>query len=313
MPAPENRMYSMSDGDLIQRADLLEISITRDAVDFADRGVDAPRVAIMTDARAAFAAYPTDALLQGQAIDKRIIKDNARTALLVSLRKIRSMADTKYNGQGLYTTFGFKDMDDKSDNDLVRLATGVVMAANTMLDDLVTEGLTAEKITALEALNTAFDTAVDLHRKAIQTRDISTQNRVTLGNNLYKPMVELANIGKSIYQDSDEARYNDYVINDSPSSSSTTYTGVVDPTSTKTIATVPYSPSKEIELQNTGSTTLTFSLRVVADATGGTPVELAAGGTQSLTMGELNDNPSATILVAENATEMAGGYKVVVG
>lgn len=44
-------------------------------------------------------------------------------------------------------------------------------------------------------------------------RVIATQNRVLAGNSVYAELVRLCDIGKTLFQDSDEAKYNDYVLN----------------------------------------------------------------------------------------------------
>ena len=90
----------MADADLIQRADLLEIAITRDASAFTDRGVTAPRIALMTDARTAFADFPTDEELLGIVSSKTAEKDAIRTNMEISIRSIRNMADVQYKGAG---------------------------------------------------------------------------------------------------------------------------------------------------------------------------------------------------------------------
>jgi hypothetical protein len=49
-----------------------------------------------------------------------------------------------------------------------------------------------------------------------ENRDIETQNRVQKGNTLWDKMVTLASIGKSLYADTNPAKYNDYVLITTP-------------------------------------------------------------------------------------------------
>jgi hypothetical protein len=64
---------------------------------------------------------------------------------------------------------------------------------------------------------TLLDTQIDDAEEKQETRDLETQNRVQKGNALWAKMVELASIGKSIYVDTNPAKYNDYVLISTPS------------------------------------------------------------------------------------------------
>ena len=44
----------------------------------------------------------------------------------------------------------------------------------------------------------------------------ATQERIRKGNVLYNEYVRISEIGKSLFVDNDEAKYNNYVINDAP-------------------------------------------------------------------------------------------------
>jgi glucose-6-phosphate isomerase len=85
----------------------------------------------------------------------------------------------------------------------------------SFLADLASEGLTAAFLTEITNLADKLDKQIDDMEAANENRDIKTQERVVLGNNLWNTMVKYANIGKSLYEFSDEARYNDYVLTES--------------------------------------------------------------------------------------------------
>lgn len=211
------RNYPMSDGDLKQKADSLTGNLNRDAANFATRGVTNATILNYKSLITSFDDTPTDEELQGPVMDATLQKDTAANALRMSIRTVRNMAENKFKGEGFYHSFGFEDMADMSDNDLYRLGKRVGRVANTLLSQLASEGLTAAMITTINTQTTALDNAIDAQHAAIENRDIATQDRIIKGNTLWDEMTRLASIGKSIFVDVDEAKYNDYVLIDTPS------------------------------------------------------------------------------------------------
>ncbi|MEO6832116.1 MAG: hypothetical protein ABI378_07085 [Chitinophagaceae bacterium] len=175
--------------------------------------VDAARLSILKNARDAFDDTTTDVEFLGMVSYKSETKEAVRRKLEVATRRIRSMADIAYQGQGLYHTFGFEKLSRLKDNDLYRATKRVVWVANFLISDLEPQGLTVEKINALSALNLSFDNALDELGQAMAQREMESILRIKLGNVLWKKMTDLASIGKSLFEDTtDEARYNDYVL-----------------------------------------------------------------------------------------------------
>ncbi len=146
-------------------------------------------------------------------------KDKLAESIRVQVRVIRNMAELQYHKTGNYKTFGFEGMDEMSDPNLYRLAKRVVRVGTKLLPDLEGRGLTQDMLTNLQQTAGDFDKAMDTQENEIENRDLQTQQRITLGNALYAVLVELASIGKSLYQDTNEAKYNDYVLYDEKKSS----------------------------------------------------------------------------------------------
>ncbi len=208
----QTRIYPMADADLKQLADKLKTSIVRDATDFATRNIAAAQLTAYQATVNVFDATTTDEELSGlvtDAVEKRdAIVENAQKAI----RTIRNMAEITYNSKGKYATFGFDDLSKLTPNDLYRLATRVVRVGNQLLAELSAQGLTAIQLTALSTLATQLDIAIDFVAEKIETRDLETQDRVIKGNLLWAEMSRLASIGKSLFEDTNEAKYNDYVL-----------------------------------------------------------------------------------------------------
>ena len=132
------------------------------------------------------------------------------------MRTVRGIAQAVYGTTGLYNSFGFTDMDGLDDAHLHPLAKRVVRVSTTLLGDMKPKGLTQAIIDSVETSDINFDKALDDQKAAEETRDIATQQRVILGNNLFAEYSRLMNTGKAIFEDTDEAKYNDYVMNDNP-------------------------------------------------------------------------------------------------
>jgi hypothetical protein len=208
----QTRMYPMSDGDLKQRSDKLITTIKRDVADFNTRNITTVHIDGLQTLTDTFSNTTTDEELQGLVINANTIKDGIVTNIQKSIRVIRNMAEIAYNSKGKYSTFGFEGMSELSPSDLCRLVSRVVRVGNKLMTDLAAQGLTAAQLTALTALGVDLDKAIDDVEEAIETRDLETQDRIVKGNALWAEMSRLASIGKSLYEDTNEAKYNDYVL-----------------------------------------------------------------------------------------------------
>jgi len=213
------RDYTFSDADLAQLGDKAEELIERDLAELATYGiVNADKVWI-ADTTEAFKDYPTDEELEGEVSEKTEVKDAAADVVKVDVRSIMVRAKNGFGEKAAkYRKFGSKGMDEHDDNDLHRLGSRVVRVATGYLGELAEEGLTQAIIDALEAKNLVFDNAIDAKDEAVRTRDISTEDRIVLGNSLYGKIVKVFNAGKDYWVNKDEAKYNDYVIYEGGSS-----------------------------------------------------------------------------------------------
>ncbi len=206
------RDYTIGDDEVWQQADSLVQSMQRDATDFAARMVDATRIAEITTLSTQFKNLPTDPELLGIISTATEIKDATALQLRQKISSVRNMAETKFGNNGKFRTFDFGELSRLPDSDLYRTAKRVVRVGTSFLADLASEGLTAAMLTQITTLATTLDTNIDTMEAAVENRDIKTQERVTVGNSLWAAMVKYANVGKSLYEFTDEAKYNDYVL-----------------------------------------------------------------------------------------------------
>ena len=212
------RSYSITDGELKQAADGLAKTLTRDLTDLAARKVTAATVNDLNKLINNFDEHSTDQELLGLVNDATIKKNASRKEAEIAVRQIRNMADIVYSGKGKYNNFGFEDLTRVTDADFYRLTKRVVRMATKYLPDLEPQGLTATQIDALKKISQKFDDDLDDIEDAIDNRDTETQERIVKGNTLWAEMTKLASIGKSVYEDTNEAKFNDYVLMPAPGS-----------------------------------------------------------------------------------------------
>lgn len=211
------RNYNMADASLVIMAGQVQHFMVRDLVEFTNYNVLAPEMTAFKTDIAAFEALPTDEELEGLKIDSTTIKDGFADNLKVAVREIMSRAQNKYGvNHGKYKQFGTLGMDTFDDPHLLICGRRVVRTATTYLTDLATKGLTAAMITSLTTICNSFENAILNQSDAIANRDIATDDRIEMGNALYKKMVDYCETGKTIWVTKDEAKYNDYVIYNTP-------------------------------------------------------------------------------------------------
>ena len=209
--------FKFSYGYLKQLADATLILIDRDMPQFTDRGFTAAKRTALVSAINDFAIFATDEQMEGIKISTTTAKDTARSSVEKQMRTI-FLAGKNVFGEntGGYREFGNTDLSRQSDEELVRNAKMMVTTTTKYATNLATEGITAAKIALLDTTKTTFDNAIDAQTNAIHNRDNSTEKRAMLANDLYALVSKYSDTGKDIWVEVSEAKYNDYIIYDTP-------------------------------------------------------------------------------------------------
>lgn len=212
------RDFNLADSVLKQKADELIALIDRDIIEFTDRGYNAAKKAELTTARNTVDNFPNDEQLEAIKMNLTEQKDAARKALEKTMRSIFNMAENVFGqGSAKYKEFGNAMISQQSDAEIVRVAKIMSLTAEKYLTELSDEGLTSEKIATLIAQRNTLDVAIDAQAQGISDRDVATESRVEALNRLYQLLTKYAGIGKDIFYETSEAKYNDYIIYDTPS------------------------------------------------------------------------------------------------
>ncbi len=210
-------IYNLANDVLKQKCDAVSHWMTRDATEMALRGVTATNTSDFVTQSTAFGDLPTDEELQSDVTAAVENQDATAEALRIKIRPVRSMAEVEYGtDKAKYRKFRFDNMNDMTNSELVKLAKRVFRVGTAQLADLTGQGLTTTILSAIKADANSLDDQIDLVADAVSDRDLATEDRAVNGNALYVNLVKYTNIGKSIWIDTDEAKYNDYVIYDTP-------------------------------------------------------------------------------------------------
>ncbi len=207
------RNFAMSFAELEQFVRNVISSMRRDDAEFANYGVDSNAIDDFENLCNLFEEIPTDEELEGIVTITTQEKDAKADELRVSTREITTRVEVKFGeNSGQYRSCGVENLTKLSDSSLLRCGRRVHRRGADMLADLASEGLTQQILDDYNALNQEFEEALDNKDDAVKDRDISTDNRVQKANDLYTFLSNYCNYGKRIWVNTNEAKYNDYVI-----------------------------------------------------------------------------------------------------
>lgn len=215
------RNNNLTDAVLKQKADEMINLLERDLVEFAERGYNAAAKSLFVQKRDAVNSFLPDEILKAEKILATEKKEAARNALEKTMRTILNMAANYFGSQSAkYRAFGPSDLTRQREFDLARNYKIMVATATQNLAEMAEEGLTQTLLDRLQLQGEIFNSAIDDVAEAIINRDLATEKRIKALNALYRLITKYAGIGKDIFYETNEAKYNDYVIYDTPSGKS---------------------------------------------------------------------------------------------
>ncbi|MBI9036883.1 MAG: carboxypeptidase regulatory-like domain-containing protein [Bacteroidales bacterium] len=212
------KSFNFTFGTLIQKTDDLISSAVRDLVELLKYGLTQETINSTQATRDEFVEMPTDAELVGDKIAVTEAKTTKAEEVREAIKDIENRVGLKYgkkSSQRRKVNAG--DLSHLNDAELCRTGYSTVRIATAFIDEQGTMGLTQELIEKLKAATQEFDDLIDQQQDAIKERDISTQERRMKANELYEKIILISDTGKAAFFGKDEARYNDYVIYNTPS------------------------------------------------------------------------------------------------
>jgi hypothetical protein len=207
------RIFNFSDAVLITKGKEKIAFMQRDSKEFADFGITKNLVTNLGNRIDVFLENATDieALSDQTGVTK--IKDDKAETLRVAIREVMSRAELKYGtAHAKYKKFGTDTLSRQTDADLLITGKRVIRVGNTYLTELAEKGLTPSMLTAITTLCIEFENLVIDLRIKIGDRDVMQENRVEIANGIYATLVSYTNTGQSIWNTSNAAKFNDYVL-----------------------------------------------------------------------------------------------------
>lgn len=208
-----SRLYKFSDANLVTTTKEKIAFMRRDVTAFAPFGITAALVTGLETATNAFSNTITDIEAVNNQTQVTANKDAKAEQLRVAIRAVMARVELQFGTTSAkYKKFGTDKLSQQSDADLLITGKRVVRVGTEFLTALAANGLTAAMLTAITTLCNEFETLIIDHKVKIGERDIMQEDRVEAGNTIYTTLVKYTSIGLSIWETSDVAKYNDYVI-----------------------------------------------------------------------------------------------------
>ena len=207
------RNYTMLDAELCMFASNLCVRLTRDLSDLSTFGIQASSITALKALGDDFEAFPSDDTYYGEMLLATQTKNQLADQVRESIRNMALRVQLKWGANSpQYKTLGDMAVSKFSDEVLSGIADKILGRMNVYLADLASTGLTQQDIDDYEELIESYEEALNSLSSAIELRDIKAKERILMGNELYSFVVNYCEIGKRVYEKSDPAKYNDYII-----------------------------------------------------------------------------------------------------
>jgi hypothetical protein len=205
--------FNLTYPELITTANAIHTFMLRDTTEFAGFGILALDITAFKTKIDTFGALPTDDELLAVLKSSTANKETLSNELRIMLRGIDQRAYLAFSSdEGKYGLFHTGSLSKLTDSELLVFGRQVKRSCDLYHTELLVYGLTALMITALNTLNNDFETSMDTQQTAISARDAATNNRAKKAMELYELMMKYCDVGKTIWYETNEAYYNDYVI-----------------------------------------------------------------------------------------------------
>ena len=211
------RLFTFSDAVLITKSREKIAFMRRDHSEFQNFGISLSNVVDLENKINVFADNTTDVESLSNQTEVTANKDAKAEALRVAIRDVMTRAELKYGvSSAKYRKFGTDTLSKQSDAELAMTGKRVVRVGTTFLAELAEKGLTAALLASLNTLTHDFENLVIDTRIKIGERDIQQEQRVEMANAIYTILVSYTNTGQSIWTTSNVAKFNDYIIYNTP-------------------------------------------------------------------------------------------------
>lgn len=235
--AKTRRDFRMSYADLAMFVSNLVVVLTRDVTLMSARGVTQVEIDALEALGNAFEVFPTDEYYSGQVMTAVHEKDDLRAAVTLNIQYVSGFIEQKWGlDSGIYKQLKIHRLQSSSDNLFIVSARQVALVAEDNLATLGPLGLLQTDIDALRANAQLFEDKLNDIREKKLLRDDKAEERTVKANELYGYVAEYCKIGKIVFQNLSESKYNDYVIHKTYHAPPLQVTGLAYDTNTGTLS-----------------------------------------------------------------------------
>ena len=217
----DKRNYNMTDAELCMYVSNLCNFLTRDLADLEQFGLTSDKIESFKELGDEFEVFPTDGTLIGDVMITTEDKNALRERVLSEIKAMAFRVESKWGANSArYKRLDLSTPSSLTDDSLLVTARTIQIKMTDYLDDLSEFGLTQDMLDAFAELNEDFERAKNAQSDAVALRDEKTLERITRGNELYALVTRYTGFGKLLYEKTNSAKYNDYLIYSSGSGGS---------------------------------------------------------------------------------------------
>ncbi len=210
--------FRFSFGTLITLGEKTASLMSRDQAELSTYGVTYADRTFILETTDNLKNMPGDDEFLGLSMERTKAKDMIADQIRVETRSYMvRVADVYGEDSATYRRFGTAGLSKLTDSDLLLCCKRVLRLTGTYFDALKEKGMTQQMIDRLAGLCTQFDEALGLKEDADMEREVAAEQRAETANALYAKITRICGFGKDYWYTRSEAKYNDYIIYDTPS------------------------------------------------------------------------------------------------
>jgi hypothetical protein len=207
------RNYNTTESNILAFTRNLINLMNRDITKFNEFGITITNINELNDKIDICSNLVNDLFYLSDRMDAIDEKNNFRNILLNALKNVSKCFLIKYGlDSAEYKMLDASNIAGKRDPEILTICRKDVTIATDYLPELLSVGLTQLKIDSLATAADGFESALLKIDEAIRDRNLNTIDRIKKYNSLYSDAAKYSKIGKLIWENIDETKYNDYLI-----------------------------------------------------------------------------------------------------
>ncbi len=185
--------------------------LKRDQKELLSYGVTIDRIAKFEHKLGKALSLDVDVLLAEDKVSASEKKSGAREQLMSKLKLISILLKDVYDKQmAEYRYYGLILIERKKDADLALITRRLIKLLTKRKESLTDGGITEALIEIVQKLNDDFMDSIDDKKDMVGRRDIATEKRTLIFNELYEELSKFSEIGKSHWRYIDKDKYEEY-------------------------------------------------------------------------------------------------------